>query len=84
MRHNRLRDLFAKFLRKAGCKAVQTEQHLLPEEGEMEGMKKQAEKGDEARMDVTALGFWGEWQRAFFDVRVFNPTAPSSLKVSRS
>ena len=33
---------------------------------------------DNARLDVKALGFWGnERQCAFFDVRVFNPFAPS-------
>ena len=77
MRHNRVRDLFADLLRKAGCKAVQTEMQLLPDEGELEGTPKYVEKGDESRMDVTAVGFWGAWQRAYFDVRVFNPTAPS-------
>ena len=33
---------------------------------------------DEARLDVSAHGFWGSrHQKAFFDVRIFNPTAPS-------
>ena len=33
---------------------------------------------DEARLDVNVQGFWGNGhQNAFFDVRVFNPTAPS-------
>ena len=33
---------------------------------------------DNARLDVAADGFWGiSGQRAFFDVRVFNPMAPS-------
>ena len=73
MRHNQTRDTFANLLRKAGCKGVETEQQLLPDDGELD----QAEKGDEARMDVTAIGFWGTWQRAFFDVRVFDPFAPS-------
>ena len=35
-------------------------------------------------MDVTALGFWGAWQRAFFDIRVFDPIAPSYAKKSIS
>ncbi len=77
LRHNRLRDLFADMLKKAGCKAIQIEQQLLPDEGELQGAPKCVERGDEARMDVTAIGFWGAWQRAFFDVRVFNPLAPS-------
>ncbi len=33
---------------------------------------------DEARLDIRAKGFWGNrHQRAFFDVRVFNPNAPT-------
>ena len=34
---------------------------------------------DGARLDVAAGGFWGgKFERAFFDVRVFNPHAPSN------
>ena len=33
-------------------------------------------------MDVTAFGFWGAWQRAFFDIRVFDPIAPSYAQKS--
>ena len=33
---------------------------------------------DEARLDVSAWGFWGSrHQRSFFDLRVFNPSASS-------
>ncbi len=80
MRHNEMRNTFAKLLTKAGCK-VNIEQQLLPVEGELEGIRG-VEKGDEARMDVTALGFWGTWQRAFFDVRVFDPFAQSYTQKS--
>ena len=39
--------------------------------------------GDEARLDVRAQGFWGDrGQCAFFDVRVFNPLAPSNSRSS--
>ena len=76
MRHNHTRDTFANFLRKAGCKGVELEQLLLPVDGELNQVKG-AQQGDDARMDVTALGFWGTWQRAFFDVRVLDPFAPS-------
>jgi hypothetical protein len=37
---------------------------------------------DEARLDVSAVGVWRSMQRAFFDVRITNPLAPSY--VSRS
>ena len=33
---------------------------------------------DGARVDVCAAGFWGSrHQKAYFDVKVFNPNAPS-------
>ena len=34
---------------------------------------------DEARLDFSARSFWQHGERAFFDVRVFNPFAPSHL-----
>ena len=38
---------------------------------------------DRASLDVCAQGFWGDrHQRAFFDVRVFNPLAPSNYRSS--
>ena len=73
MRHNQLRNTFSRLLSRAGCKSVQLEQQLLSVEGELDHVKS-VEQGDEARMDVTAVGFWGAWQRAFFDVRVFATT----------
>ena len=34
---------------------------------------------DGARSDIAADGFWGgRFERTFFDVRVFNPYAPSN------
>ena len=35
---------------------------------------------DEARLDFSVRGFWQRGQREFFDVRVFNPFAPSYRK----
>ena len=44
-----------------------------------------ANRQDEARLDIRAQGFWGKrWQDAFFDVRVFNPHAPSYRHTSPS
>ena len=34
---------------------------------------------DEARLDVSVRSFWQRGQRAFYDVRVFNPFAKSHL-----
>ena len=36
-----------------------------------------ANRGDNARADICARGFWGRRQHAFFDIRVFHPNAPS-------
>ena len=36
----------------------------------------------ESRLDIVASGFWGgRFERAFFDIRVFNPYAPSDSPV---
>ena len=38
-------------------------------------------KHDGAHLDIVAYGFWGSsFERAFFDVRVFNPLAPSNRR----
>ena len=76
MRHDQMRNTMARLMTKAGCKSVEIEQQLLPNEGELDNIKG-VEKGDESRMDVTAVGFWGACQRAFFDIRVCDPFAPS-------
>ena len=40
---------------------------------------------DEARLDIAANGLWGgRYERAYFDVRVFNPFAPSNRLQSLS
>ena len=38
-----------------------------------------ANSSDEARLDVSARGFWQREQRAFFDIRDLNPFAKSHL-----
>ena len=38
---------------------------------------KTANKDKEARVDVSARGVWTRGSKAFLDVRVFNPLAPS-------
>ena len=38
-----------------------------------ESLSKATNKDDEARLDVAARGFWVTGQKAFFDIRVFNP-----------
>ena len=41
-----------------------------------------ANRSPEARLDVSARGFWNRGQRAFFDVRVFDSSAPRLLTKS--
>ena len=76
IRHNRIRDLTAQLLTDV-CPSVEIEPHLQPLFGET-FPHQITNLEDNARLDVKALGFWGnERQCAFFDVRVFNPFAPS-------
>ena len=37
---------------------------------------------DEARLDVSARGFWRDGQRAFFDLMIFNPFAPTHTQTT--
>ena len=76
LRHNALRDFTAAALSEV-CHNVAIEPVLQPLSGESFRYAT-ANVEDEARLDVSARGFWGSrHQKAFFDVRIFNPTAPS-------
>ena len=76
LRHNSLRDLIAELLQNAGCKDVTVEPHLLPVQGVQ--LPNSAVKGDDARLDVSARSIWNPLERAFLDIRVFHPLAPSN------
>ena len=80
IRHNEIRDLTADLLSEV-CHSVSTEPHLQPVDGEvLRGAS--ANACDGARLDIAANGFWGgRFERAFFDVRVFNPHAPSNRRL---
>ena len=71
-RHNEIRDTIAHTLEDV-CHDVKIEPQLLPLTGEH--LNPRANKSNEARLDVSAVGFWTRGDRAFFDVRVFNPFA---------
>ena len=76
IRHNEIRDITADLLSEV-CHNVGAEPCLQPVTGE-QMRHRTANKEDDARLDVVADSFWGrDRQRAFFDVRVFNPFAPS-------
>ena len=69
-----MRDLFASLLKDV-CHDVEVEPHLQTLTGEV--LTSSANSSDEARLDVSARGFWQSGQRAFF--YVFNPFAKSHL-----
>ena len=60
------------------CHNVSTEPHLQPVTGESLAFAT-SNAQDGARLDIAANGFWGgRFERTFFDVKVFNPFAPSN------
>ena len=79
IRHNEMRDLTAHLLTEV-CHNVAVEPHLQPLTGEtLHGASSITQDG--ARLDVAADGFWGSrFERAFFDVKVFNPYARSNQR----
>jgi len=74
MRHNTIRDFTARLLSKI-CRDVKIEPLLQILEG-TEDLQRWTDRSDEARLDIAARGsFWVTGQKAFFDVKVFNPLA---------
>ena len=76
-RHSEIRDLTANLLSEV-CYNVTSEPKLQPLTGETFSLAS-TNREDAARVDVSADGFWCRGQRAFFDVRIFNPNAPSYI-----
>ena len=88
IRHNELRDFTTNVMTEV-CHDICIEPSLQPISGEAL-LYATSTTEDEVRLDIRAQGFWGNrHQRAFFDVRVFNPNnraqvlpeAPSSLSI---
>ena len=78
--HNDLHDLTARIVSKV-CKDAEVEPILLPLSGEeLHGRTTNWSK--EARLDIRAWGFWNRGQKAFFDIRVFDPNACRYLNKS--
>ena len=77
IRRNEIRDLTANLLTEI-CNDVCVEPELQRVDGEqLNGASSNVQDG--ARLDIAANGFWGgRYERTFFDVRVFNPLAPSN------
>ena len=77
IRHNEIRNLTATLLTEV-CNDVCIEPELQPVTDEVL-MAATANLQDGARLDIAANGFWGgTFERTYFDVRVFNPHAPSN------
>jgi hypothetical protein len=71
-RHDEIRDLLAATIDEVAYD-VSIEPPLTPLSGEI--LPSSANTADDARVDIAARGFWQRCEKAFFDVRVFNPYA---------
>lgn len=80
IRHDEVRDLTANMLREV-CHDVSTEPTLLPLEGE-QMQYRTANITNEARVDISARGFWTRGQKAFADIRIFDPMAACHRELS--
>ena len=74
-RHNEVRNLTASILQEV-CNDVQIEPILEPLSGEK---LSKSIVTDNARVDIAARSVWAKGQRAYLDVRVFNPFAQRYL-----
>ena len=74
-RHNDVRDLSAALLEDV-CPNVVREPNLQPQSLKY----KTASTEDEARLDISAEGFWGDrFKTVYFDVRVFCPISATNM-----
>ena len=51
---------------------------MIPLTGEL--LPDSANKADDARADISVRSFWQDGQKAFFDVKVFNPFTQTHLR----
>ena len=83
IRHNEVRDITAHLLTEV-CHDVLIEPQLQELSGEAL-FYGSANRQDQARVDVAASGFWGSsHERAYFDVRIYNPFARTYVNSSLS
>ena len=76
IRHNEIRDLTANLLTEI-CNDVRVEPDLQPVPPG--ALPANCNNAVGARLDIAANGFWGgRYERTYFDVRIFNPHAPSN------
>ena len=77
MRHNAIRDLEARLLKKV-CTDVRVEPHLIPTNEE----RTAGNTALGARLDISARGVWSRCEKTFMDVRVTHPTCQSHITKS--
>ena len=78
MRHDGIRNKLAKLLSEV-CIDVRQEPPLQPLENETFFLQS-TNNSENAGLDISGRNFWSpNWQRAFFDVRVFYPNARSHI-----
>ena len=76
IRHNEICDVTATLLYEV-CHDVAVEPHLQFLEGKTSNATANSQDG--AKLGIVASGIWGgRFERSFYDVRVFNPHAPSN------
>ena len=80
IRHDEIRVITCSLLKEV-CSNVTKEPLLQPLQGE-EFNYKTAKVKQEARVDISARGFWNRLQKSFFDIHVFNPLAPCYSRLS--
>ena len=73
IRHNQVRNITATLLNEI-YNDVQIETQLQSLSGKYFDAKT-ANKHEDARLDISARGFWCYGQKGLFDIRVFNPIA---------
>jgi hypothetical protein len=83
LRHNEIRDISSHLLSEV-CKDVELEPHLVRLGGEESTLNHGSKKNDDVRLDVSATGFWIQYQKAFFDIRVFDPYAKRCRYMNQS
>ncbi len=64
-------------MKEAGCTDVKLEPHLLPVQSEV--YQRRTNTQDDARLDISARGIFGTYERTFCDVRVTHPNCPSGV-----
>ena len=78
-RHDEIRDLLAAAIDEVAYD-VSTEPAFAPLTGEV--LPPSTNSADDARVDIAARGFLQRCEKAFFDVRVFNPYASTHKRQS--